>query len=174
MIGMDGLEARVRRLEDREAIRSLKARYFFACDSKHVQGVRDCFPAGKVMIDYGRIGVFDDREQLVEVFERLACHEHIVEMHHGENMQIELIDAAQARGTCGLFYHLINTRDGVATQLGAYYQDEYRKLDGEWKIVSTRCVVISTLVMDFADGLAKVLFAGRTAPADIDDPTDQA
>src|ERR1700733_5871009 len=81
MTAMDQLEARLRRLEDTEAIRSLKGRYFFCCDRKDPQGVRDCFAPGKVLIDYGRIGVFSDRDQLVDVFERLGCHDHIVEMH---------------------------------------------------------------------------------------------
>ncbi|MFL9997012.1 SnoaL-like domain-containing protein [Burkholderia sp. GAS332] len=174
MTAMDQLEARLRRLEDTEAIRSLKARYFFCCDRKDPQGVRDCFAPGKVLIDYGRIGVFSDRDQLVDVFERLGCHDHIVEMHHGANPQIALVDDTTARGTWGLFYYLINTRDRVVTQLGAYYEDEYRKLDGVWKIAATRCVVTSTLAMDLADGMAKILFAGRSAPALVDDPENQA
>ncbi|MFC3106568.1 nuclear transport factor 2 family protein [Undibacterium arcticum] len=164
------LGARLRILEDLEAIRKLKARYFFCCDQKDPQGVRDCFAPGKVLIDYGRIGVFHDRDQLAEVFERLGCQEHIVEMHHGENPQITIVDDTNARGTWGLYYHLINTRERSITQLGAYYEDEYRKLDNEWKISKTRCVVTSTLVMDLADGMAKILFAGRAAPVAVDDP----
>ncbi|MFM0208652.1 nuclear transport factor 2 family protein [Paraburkholderia sediminicola] len=174
MTAMDHLEARLRRLEDMEAIRSLKSRYFFCCDRKDPQGIRDCFAPGKVLIDYGRIGVFSDRDQLVDVFERLGCHDHIVEMHHGANPQIALVDDTTARGTWGLFYYLINTRDRAVTQLGAYYEDEYRKLDGVWRISVTRCVVTSTLAMDLADGMAKILFAGRSAPALVDDPENQA
>ncbi|MGH8809464.1 MAG: nuclear transport factor 2 family protein, partial [Noviherbaspirillum sp.] len=90
---------------------------------------------------------------------RLGCHEHIVEMHHGVNPQISVLDE-HARGNWGLYYHQINTRDRTTTQLGAYYEDEYRKIDGAWKIANTRCVVTSTLVSDLAEGTAKIVFAG--------------
>ena len=159
------LHARVRALEDLEAIRKLKARYFHRCDHKDPQGMRECFVPGKVAIDYGAIGAFDDRDQLVDVFRRLGCHEHILEMHHGVNPQIDLIDAGHARGTWGLHYQQIDTREHRLTQLGAYYEDEYRKVDGEWKVSATRCVVTSTLVLDLGGDAAKVLFSGSAASA---------
>jgi hypothetical protein len=160
------LETRLCVLEDLEAIRTLKARYLFCCDQKDPQGVRECFAPGQVRIDYGRLGVFHDRDQLVALFEQLGCHDYIVEMHHGMNPQLTLVDATNARGVWGLHYQQINTRDHTITQLGAYYEDEYRKLGGEWKITATRCVVTSTLVANVAEGAGKILFAGRTAPTE--------
>jgi hypothetical protein len=157
------LEARLRALEDLEQIRALKARYLFSCDSKNPQAIRDCFVPGEVLIDYGAIGVFRHRDGLVELFTRLACHAHIVEMHHGVNPQIVVTGEKQAHGTWDLFYHQINIVDNRLTQLGAYYEDEYRKIDGEWKISRTRCVVTSTLVRDLAQD-SKVVFAGRAIP----------
>ncbi|HYD62060.1 MAG TPA: nuclear transport factor 2 family protein [Noviherbaspirillum sp.] len=154
------LEARLRALEDMEAIRALKARYFFSCDSKNPQAIRACFAPGKVLIDYGAIGVFHDRDALVELFTRLACHEHIVEMHHGVNPQIVIDSETSARGTWGLHYQQINTVENKLTQLGAYYEDEYRKIDGAWTISKTRCVVTSTLAVDLTES-AGILFAGR-------------
>ena len=38
----DGLEARMSRLEAIEAIKNLKARYWYCCDHKDVEGVRSC------------------------------------------------------------------------------------------------------------------------------------
>jgi hypothetical protein len=154
-------DERLRALEDLEAIRALKARYFFCCDQKDPSGMRECFAAGEVLIDYGRVGVFSDRDKLVEVFERLGCAQHIVEMHHGVNPQITLIGDGRARGSWGLHYQQINTRDGTLTQLGATYDDEYRKIDGAWKIAGTRCVVTSTLLLNLVDGALKTVFAGR-------------
>jgi hypothetical protein len=164
MTNMLELDARLRVLEDLEAIRQLKADYLSSCDQKDPQRMRACFAPGPVRIDYGLIGVFDDRDQLVEVFERLGCHEHIVEMHHGVNPRLSIVDAGNARGSWGLHYQQINTRERTLTQLGAYYEDEYRKLDGEWKIAATRCVVTSTLVLDLAEAAAAIGFAGRPAP----------
>lgn len=161
MSPIEAVEARLRALEDADAIRSLKARYFACCDMKDPQGMRACFAAGPVRIDYGAIGVFEDRDSLVAIFERLGCHPHIVEMHHGVNPQIEVLDSVHARGTWGLHYQMLDTRERAFTQLGAYYEDEYRKVDGEWKIAATRCVVTSTLVGSYADAAPGVRFAGR-------------
>jgi hypothetical protein len=160
---VESLEARLGRLEDADAIRSLKARYFASCDMKDTEGMRDCFVSGAVRIDYGRIGVFDHRDQLVEIFSQLGCHPHIVEMHHGVNPDITVLDEQNARGKWGLHYQMINTQDKTITQLGAYYDDEYRKVDGIWKISATRCVVTSTLVVNY-DGAPGVLFAGNQPP----------
>jgi hypothetical protein len=160
---IDQLEARLRKLEDADAIRSLKARYFACCDRKDPQGMRDCFAAGPVHIDYGRIGVFEDRDQLVAIFEQLGCHPHVVEMHHGVNPQIDVLDEAHARGTWGLHYQMLDTRDQAFTQLGAEYEDEYRKIDGQWKIAATRCIVTSTLIGSYAPAAPGVRFAGRPA-----------
>ncbi|MDD2056468.1 nuclear transport factor 2 family protein [Pseudomonas sp. GD03860] len=160
MTPTDQLETRLRMLEDAEAIRRLKARYLACCDLKDAQGMRDCFAPGPVRIDYGRIGEFEDRDQLVAIFQALGCHPHVVEMHHGVNPQIDVLDHTQARGTWGLHYQRIDTRSRVITQLGAYYEDEYRKVDGQWKISATRCVVTSTLEASYADTAPGVRFAG--------------
>jgi hypothetical protein len=163
---LEQLETRLRRLEDADAIRRLKARYFHCCDHKDPQGMRECFAPGAVRIDYGRIGVFEHRDQLVDVFERLGCHSHTVEMHHGVNPDIVVLDDLNARGTWGLHYQMIDTNARTITQLGAYYDDAYRKIDGAWKIAATRCVVTSTLVARYAGDAPGVLFAGTQPPAE--------
>jgi hypothetical protein len=158
-------EARLRRLEDAEAIRTLKHRYFFCCDRKDPAGMRACFADGAVHIDYGAVGTFDRADALVKVYTEIACHDHMVEMHHGMNPQIEVIDERAARGKWSLHYFLINTRTRGITQLAGYYEDEYRKDSGGWKISKTRFVPTSTLALDVAEGVAKALFAGRAPPA---------
>ena len=166
MTPIDQLETRLRKLEDLEAIRQLKARYLACCDQKDPQGMRDCFAPGPVRIDYGRIGVFEDRDQLAAIFEQLGCHPHVVEMHHGINPQIDVLDDTQALGTWGLHYQMIDTLSSVITQLGARYEDEYRKIDGHWKISATRCVVMSTLVASYEDTVPGVRFAGVQPSSD--------
>lgn len=162
---MSDIERRLQRLEDAEAIRTLKARYLFCCDRKDTRGMRACFADGPVEIDYGVIGTFDNADALVAVFKAVACHDHMVEMHHGMNPQIEVLDAASARGTWSLHYCLIDTQASRATQLAGYYEDRYRRDGGAWKIVATRFVATSTLAVDLADGNLKTLFAGRTMAA---------
>ena len=160
------LAGRIRALEDIAAIKRLKYDYFYFCDTKQPDKVRGCFVDGPVHIDYGRIGVFEHRDALVAVFAELACHEHMLEMHHAQNPRIDLVDGASARGVWGLYYHLIDTSARRVTQLGAYYEDEYRKVGGRWLISSTVCTVNSTHVSDLSEHAARVVFAGRSLPAD--------
>jgi hypothetical protein len=159
-----GVEQRIQALEDAEAVRALKARYLFACDRKDPKGMRACFADGKVHIDYGAVGTFDNADALVALYAQIACHDHMVEMHHGANPQIEVLDASRARGTWSLHYFLINTQVKSITQLAGYYEDEYVKTGGGWKISSTRFIATSTLALDYTDTVAKTLFAGSKPP----------
>lgn len=158
------LAERIQALEDREAIKRLKYDYLYFCDSKQPNKVRACFIDGPVHIDYGRVGVFHNREELITVFTELACHEHMVEMHHAQNPRIDLLDECHAVGSWSLYYHLIDTRSNIVTQLGAVYQDKYRKIDGRWLISSTICKVTSTHVSELSDAVPRTLFAGQALP----------
>ena len=168
------VEQRLARLEAIEAIKQLKSRYFHACDTKQPELVRQCFASGEIDLRYGRIGDFTDREQLVAVFSELACHEHIVEMHHGQNPRIEVHDDRRASGRWGLYYHLIDTRQNTVTQLAGFYDDQYVCVDGQWLIYGSEYRVSSTQIFDLSEGLAKAIFAGAAAPAALDDPANQA
>lgn len=158
------LESRLRKLEDAEAIRQLKYRYFSSCDDKDPVAVRACFVDGSMEIDYGAVGRFENADAMVAVYKAVGCHPHMVEMHHGANPQIEVHNAEQASGNWSLHYFLINTQTKTCTQLGGQYEDEYHKQDGQWKISRTRFVATSTLVLDINEGLAKAVFAGRAPP----------
>lgn len=159
------IEQRLQALEDIEAIRALKARYLASCDGKDPAAIRACFADGPVEIDYGAVGRFDNADALVAVYTQIACHPHMVEIHHGSNPQIEVQGPDAASATWSLQYGLINTREKNLTQLAGYYEDGYRKIDGAWKIVRTRFVATSTLALDLDGSQVQVLFAGRTPPA---------
>ncbi len=147
-----GLEQRLQILEAIDRIKTLKARYFMACDSKKPELMRQCFVDGEVHIDYGPVGQFSHRDQLVSLFSEVGCHPHMLEMHHGHNPVIQL-DPEQtglATGSWELCYQLINTRDKTLTQLGLIYQDEYREIDGQWLISKTVTQPQSTLLLDIS------------------------
>ena len=168
------LEQRITRLEAIEAIKQLKAAYFQACDSKQPERVRECFAPGKIDLDYGRIGTFDNREDMLAVFTELACQDHIIEMHHGQNPRIEILDEHNATASWGLYYYLIDTRRNTVTQLAGFYDDSYTVHDGQWCICRSHYQVSSTQIFDLSEGLAKVIFAGGAAPVALDDPSQQA
>jgi len=168
------VEQRLARLEAIEAIRQLKHRYFQACDRKQPERVRECFAEGEVALSYGRIGAFSTREQLLEVYTELACNDHIVEIHHGQNPVIELEGENHGTGQWGLYYYLIDTRRQRVTQLAGFYEDAYVRVQGDWKICRSSYEVTSTQIMDLSEGMARAIFAGRAAPSELDDPNEQA
>jgi hypothetical protein len=161
MMSADDFARRLQALEDVEAIRRLKARYLSCCDRKDPAGMRACFADGTVDIDYGPVGRFDTADALVKVFVEVGCHEHMVEMHHGANPQIEILSADSARGSWSLQYGLINTRENTLTQLIGFYEDGYRRIGGDWKMVKTHFTPTSTLVLQLGADAVKTLFAGR-------------
>ncbi len=160
----DSLEDRIARLEAIEAIRALKARYLAACDAKDPEAVRACFADGPVHIDYGAIGTFDNADDLVKIYTDIACHPHMLEMHHGSNPRIELTDSHTAEGAWSMQYQLINSNDMTLTQIGGVYLDEYRLIEGEWKITSTHFSAESTLAVELGEAALKKMFAGRRMP----------
>lgn len=155
-----GMEARLARLEAVEAIRRLKAHYFHCCDGKDPDGMAACFVSGAAAIDYGVLGKFSSGAALAHVFNSLGCHPQLLEMHHGANPDISVLDELHATGTWSLHYQQIDTVKQTLTQLGAVYHDAYQLEDGEWKISATRCVVTSSLVVSMAEGVMTVVHAG--------------
>ena len=168
------VEARLARLEAIEDIRQLKSRYFHACDHKQPDIVRECFAPGDIDLQYGRIGSFSNREDMLAVFTELACQPHIVEMHHGQNPRIEVQGADNATGIWGLYYYLIDTRRQTVTQLAGFYEDAYERHDGQWRITRSVYEVTSTQIFDLSEGMARVIFAGAAASLELDDPSKQA
>ncbi|HEY9035450.1 MAG TPA: nuclear transport factor 2 family protein [Pseudomonadales bacterium] len=154
------LETRIARLEAIEAIQQLKHRYFRACDTKQLDLMRACFVDGSMHIDYGAVGTFTHRDELVALFEKVGCHPHMVEMHHGQNPEITVVNEHSAIGIWGLFYYLINTQDNTLTQLGGFYRDEYRREGEQWRISSTVFKVHSMQVHKLVDGHVASIMAG--------------
>ena len=133
------LEARIARLEALEAIQRLKHRYLNACDLKQVDSIRDCFAEGEILIDYGPIGIFRDRDSFVAVYRELACQPRVIDLHHGANPEIYLLgeDGDEALGRWALCYCNLDGETGATRKLGGFYQDRYRRIDGQWRIVET-------------------------------------
>ena len=139
------LEQRIARLEALEAIRLLKHRYLNACDLKDVEAIRDCFATGPIRIDYEAVGVFEERDPFVALYQSLACHPRVRDSHHGANPEIELLSDDTARGRWSLCYFNLDAETGLTRRLGVMYDDEYRRMDGAWKIVATRSRILAVV-----------------------------
>ena len=64
---MSDINNRIQRLEDIKSIEQLKYKYLHACDDKDPEAMISVFTEKNCEIDYGEVGVFNDREILKKV-----------------------------------------------------------------------------------------------------------
>jgi hypothetical protein len=132
------LEARIRALEDLEAIKRLKYRYWRCLDLKRWDELAGCF-TDDATVDYGG-GTY--RFQGVDAImrflrESLGAHTGALGSHHGHHPEIELTGETTARGTWALDNYLFNAAQKRSVRIAAFYHDEYVKLGGTWRIQHT-------------------------------------
>lgn len=139
----DDVNDRLAALEAVEQIKALKHRYWRACDGKDPETFADCVVARGAVIDYGRLGAFDDVAPMVEIFRRFACARvdgryAVLDMHHGTHPDIE-VTGPTARGRWSLQFRQINQVTRTETLAVGEYDDEYvLGDDGRWRMSSCR------------------------------------
>lgn len=157
------LEEQLARLQAVEDIKALKARYLNACDRQDPEAVRDCFAEGEVIIDMSYFGHCRNRDEFVDgIFVPRGCHDHVLDMHHCSNPEIEILDRDNARGVWSLNYRNINTQERTVTLLSALYHDEYRRIDGQWKVSRSRTEYRTALNCTYEPGSLEVQVADRS------------
>lgn len=132
------IEDRLAALEQIEAIKALKHRYFRACDAKDPDTLRSCF-IDSADIDYGPLGDFADADHLATVFRRIALHTVdgrpvILDMHHGLHPDIALTGPGRATGRWTLKFRQLNLIERTERLLTGEYDDDYVLQDGVWKM----------------------------------------
>ena len=70
------------------------------------------------------------------------------------------LDNESSLGTWGLTYTLINTNDQTHTVLQGMYEDEYKKINDQWKIYKTIFKPSSQIQLDISEEILKVLLVG--------------
>ena len=144
---MKSLEQRIQTIEDIEAIKQLKARYWFACDQRNAIGIRDCFVAEDLHIDFGFIGQFRDIDEFISVFLEMTDKPSHIDLHHGLAPEISITGDEQATGRWRMQFQLIETKTEIAQFMGGYYEDVYRRESGVWKIAISRYTLTFNLMM---------------------------
>lgn len=166
--GMSELTGRIQRLEDLEAIRRLKHRYLNACDQQLPEVARDCFADGEIVIDMGHLGVLRHRDEFAALYRAAGCHPHVLDMHHGGNPEIDFVSDDHARALWSLDYRNINTQEKTVTFLSVIYHDEYRRIDGAWRITHSRSEFKTALHCSYASGVLQSLLAAKSVAGVVD------
>ncbi|MBJ22130.1 MAG: nuclear transport factor 2 family protein [bacterium] len=127
-----GLEERISRIEDLEAIKTLKATYCEICDDGHDPNriVAIFTEDGTWEID--GVGRARGHVELRALFTRFG-EEISFSQHQVMNPIIEL-DGDFARGRWYFFAPFTFVENDQARWLAARYEDDYIKLNGTWKI----------------------------------------
>ncbi len=124
------MQARIRVLEDIEAIKKLKARYLLYVDKKLWNEVANCFTENAILT------MWQSRKEILENLPILL--QHIITVHQGHHSDIEIISDTTAKAIWSMSDKLQNTLSGSTLQGYGFYEDEYVKENGQWKIKSSK------------------------------------
>lgn len=129
-------------MDEIEAIRRLKARYFRLMDTKDWAGMREVF-ADDVVIDTSEAGGDVERgaDEFI-AFLRDALGD-AVTVHHGHMPEIDLTSDTTATGIWAL-HDIIVWSTGMRLDGYGHYHETYEKTDGEWRIKSSKLTRLHT------------------------------
>jgi uncharacterized protein (TIGR02246 family) len=123
-------------LDDIEAIKQLKARYFRTMDTKDWAGFRAVF-ADDVTVDTVESGgaVWKGADDFVTQLQPML--DPVVTVHHGHTCEIELTSPTTATGIWAMD-DLLQWPNGMSLHGFGHYHETYEKTDGRWFIKTTR------------------------------------
>ena len=120
-----------------ERIRQLKYRYFRAVDRHDWALLETCLAEDCLTALAGGEYSFNGRSEFVNGLKALLDRPTILTMHHGHHPEIELLAHDRAKGRWYLEDHVIDLQQNWVLHGAAYYEDEYAKRDGDWRIAFT-------------------------------------
>ena len=144
------LEQRITRLEDIEAIKQLKARYAEICDDLHNPDRICSVFAPDAIWESPDFGVAKGHAQIRELF--VNFQKMFSFSQHNMMNPIITVDGDRATGSWYIFGPWTQTEDSAQKWLALRYDDDYVKVDGEWKYAHLR--VVLRMVADRAGGTA--------------------
>jgi uncharacterized protein (TIGR02246 family) len=125
-------------VDDIEAIRQLKARYFRLMDTKDWAAMREVFTPDVHVEIADNAAMHDGVEPFMAMLEEALRD--VVTVHHGHMPEIEVTSPTTATGIWAMEDHLRFPAGGPISELHGYghYRETYVKVDGQWRIQSLR------------------------------------
>ncbi|MDJ0358902.1 nuclear transport factor 2 family protein [Rhodococcus sp. H29-C3] len=160
-MSIPSIEQRMSALEKIEAIKSLKHRYLRACDAKDANMFRACFIERGAIMDYGRLGKYEDADPVVEIFRKVALRKEsgsyvVLDMHHAFHPEIKLTDDDHAEGKWTLAFRQLDMTARTETVSSMEYEDKYVVEAGEWKISYCRAVPLWSMTRPLGESVEVV------------------
>ena len=148
------LRKRVRRLEDIDALRNLKAEYAAACDDNYDADRLAALFVEDATWESEGMGRHEGREAIREFFRGISGH-FVFALHYGLNPQIE-VDGDTARARWYLFMPCTVGDTGEAMWRAGVDEEEYVRVGGRWMYKSKKSAPIFHTT--FEQGWAKQPF----------------
>jgi hypothetical protein len=144
MAKLNDLETRIRVLEDIEAIRKLKSKYWRCVDRKLWDEIVECFTEDMVLSVFSKL--IQGRNECVQFLKDGLAQ--VVSAHQGHQAEIDITSESTARAIWALNDLLLDMQPGVNYTGFGYYEDEYVKEDGNWKIKRSKVAYYFTQVVN--------------------------
>jgi hypothetical protein len=149
---MTELEKRITVLEDIEAIRKLKARYCAVCDDDHnPDKITTLFAEDGIWEGEGWVGVHQGHAAIRKLFE--GFRDRISFSQHNVMNPIIEVNGNTAHGTWYFLGPFTFRKGNRQMWLAARYEDDYVKVNGEWKFKHLRA--IGRMAAPYETGWAK-------------------
>lgn len=129
-------------MDDIEAIRQLKARYFRTMDTKDWAGMRQVF-TDDVVLDTSEAGgsLVSGADEFMTFLQEVLRD--AVTVHQGHMPEIELTSSTTAKGIWAL-NDLVIWPDGTRLVGYGHYHETYAKVGEDWKIQSSKLTRLHT------------------------------
>jgi uncharacterized protein (TIGR02246 family) len=137
-------------MDDVEAIKQLKARYFRHLDARDWSAMRRVFADDVVMDTTGAGGrLVHGADEFVAGLQKVLAGATTV--HHGHMPEIELTSPTTATGVWAL-HDIVIWPDGTRLDGYGHYHETYEKRDGEWRIKTSTLTRLHADVTTTGDG----------------------
>ncbi|HVM39281.1 MAG TPA: nuclear transport factor 2 family protein [Acidimicrobiia bacterium] len=120
-----------------EAIKRLKYRYLRCLDQKLWDELEGCFVPEAVATYGGGAHSYEGRDAIVAFLRDAMGADTFHTSHRVHQPEITLLGDGEARATWAFDDVVVETGFGVTIRGAGFYEDEYVKIDGEWRIRST-------------------------------------
>lgn len=170
MTKIEELEARLRRLEDIEAIRQLKSHYWTCVDRRQLAEVRACF-TDDAIIEMEGVPKVKGPKEFVAFMNRAGAAPGMYNLHSGQNPRITITGEDEAEGLWDQYFRSVMApassswgfAERLAIELTGEYRDRYVRRDGKW-LIAEQIFKQTSFVMSRIDehGVAHVLSMGRS------------
>ena len=124
-------------LQEIEAIKRLKYKYLRCLDQKRWTELKECFSEDATSAYGDGKYSFTGRDKIMEFLIGAMDSRSMLTSHRVHHPEIDLTSATTATGIWALKDTVIETSANITIRGAAFYNDEYVKIDGEWKIKST-------------------------------------